>query len=83
MAPEPSAKVRNTADGEEAHQGARRRHENSASPPFDISEIEFGVGGADTGFEQAQFAAHEPAEHVAALIRKALEFIPPQRLVSD
>ena len=29
MAPEPSATVRNTADGEEARQGARRRHENS------------------------------------------------------
>ena len=29
VAPEPSATVRNTADGEEAHQGARRRHENS------------------------------------------------------
>ena len=29
MAPEPPATVRNTADGEEAHQGARRRHENS------------------------------------------------------
>ena len=29
MAPEPSATVRNTADGEEAHHGARRRHENS------------------------------------------------------
>jgi len=25
VAPEPSATVRNTADGEEAHQGARRR----------------------------------------------------------
>ena len=29
VAPEPPATVRNTADGEEAHQGARRRHENS------------------------------------------------------
>ena len=29
MAPEPSATVRNTADGEEAHRGVQRRHENS------------------------------------------------------
>ena len=29
MAPEPSAVFRTVADGEEAHQGARRRHENS------------------------------------------------------
>jgi hypothetical protein len=29
VAPEPSATLRNTADGEEAYQGARRRHENS------------------------------------------------------
>ena len=29
MVPAPSATVRNTADGEEAHQGVRRRHENS------------------------------------------------------
>jgi hypothetical protein len=29
VTPEPSATVRNTTDGEEAHQGVWRRHENS------------------------------------------------------